>query len=245
LANLTGKQRELFVRDMFSRISVRYDLMNRIMTIGQDVHWREEVINRAALPPHGRLLDLGAGTGDLAFECLRQFPTCRTLATDFTLEMMEVGRARKINADRQKVDWAAADAQILPFPDETFDAVVSGFLLRNLSDVPRSLREQNRVLKHGGRIVCLDTTPPSRSVLSPLIQIYLRTVIPLLGGLIAGQREAYQYLPASTESFLEPERLAARLMAAGFHGVGFRRLMFGVIAIHWGLKIMDGGKADE
>ena len=245
MANLSGERRSLFVRDMFSRIADRYDLMNRIMTAGQDIHWRKEVITRAALPLNGRLLDLGAGTGDLAFECLRQFPTCRTLAADFAPEMMNVGRARRTDAPRQALDWAAADAQQLPFPDGIFDAVVTGFLLRNLSDVPRSLREQYRVLKPGGRIVCLDTTPPPQSALSPLIHFYLRIIIPFLGGLIAGQREAYQYLPASTESFLEPEQLAARLMAAGFQRVGFRRVMFGVVAIHWGLKIMDGGQADE
>jgi demethylmenaquinone methyltransferase/2-methoxy-6-polyprenyl-1,4-benzoquinol methylase len=245
VANLTGERRARFVQDMFSRIAARYDLMNRIMTAGQDVHWRKEVIRRAALPPNGRLLDLGAGTGDLAFECLRQFPTCRALAADFTLEMMNVGRAHSMDAPRQTVDWVAADAQRLPYPDETFDAVVSGFLLRNLGDVPKSLREQYRVLKPGGRIVCLDTTPPPHSALSPLINFYLRIVIPFLGGLIAGQREAYQYLPASTDSFLEPERLAVRLMAAGFQRVGFRRKMFGAIAIHWGIKIRNGGKTNE
>jgi demethylmenaquinone methyltransferase/2-methoxy-6-polyprenyl-1,4-benzoquinol methylase len=245
VANLSGDRRARYVQDMFSRIARRYDLMNRVMTAGQDVRWREEVISRATIPPKGRLLDLGAGTGDLAFEGLRQVPTCRALAADFTLEMMNVGRDSRTSASRQTVDWAAADAQCLPFPDETFDAVVSAFLLRNVSDVPNSLKEQYRVLKPGGRIVCLDTTPPPHSALSPLIYFYLRIVIPLLGGLIAGQREAYQYLPASTENFLEAERLAARLMSAGFQHVGFRRRMFGAVAIHWGLKIRAGGKANE
>jgi len=245
VANLTGDERARYVQDMFSRIAPRYDLMNRVMTAGQDVHWRKEVISRAAIPPYGRLLDLGTGTGDLSAEGLRQVPTCRALAADFTLEMMHIGRANPHYASRQQVNWVAADAQLLPFADETFDAVVSGFLLRNVSDVLKSLREQYRVLKPGGRIICLDTTPPPRSVWSPLIHFHLRRVIPTLGGLIAGQREAYQYLPASTESFLAPERLAARLLAAGFQRVGFHRRMFGAIAIHWGIKIRDGGKANE
>jgi demethylmenaquinone methyltransferase/2-methoxy-6-polyprenyl-1,4-benzoquinol methylase len=237
LANLAGNERARYVQEMFTHIAKRYDLMNHIMTAGQDVHWRQEVISRAAIPSNGRLLDLGAGTGDLASEALRQASTCRALAADFTLEMMRTGWTHPRNDSYRQLEWTAADAQYLPFADETFDAVVSGFLLRNVSDVLKSLTEQYRVLKPGGRIVCLDTTPPPHSILSPLIHFYLRTIIPWLGSLIARQREAYQYLPASTESFLEPERLAVRLITAGFQRVGFQRKMFGAIAIHWGLKI--------
>jgi demethylmenaquinone methyltransferase / 2-methoxy-6-polyprenyl-1,4-benzoquinol methylase len=147
--------------------------------------------------------------------------------------MMRVGQDR---FDGAEISWAAADAGCLPFPSETFDAVVSGFLLRNLSDLDRSLREQYRVLKPGGRIVTLDTTPPPAGMLAPLIRFHLHTVIPTLGQWIAGQAEAYQYLPDSTEGFLEPERLAGRLLDAGFYQAGFQRLMFGTVAIHWGIK---------
>ena len=125
----------------------------------------------------------------------------------------------------------------LPFPDESFDAVVSGFLLRNVIDLPLSLSEQYRVLKPGGWIVSLDTTPPPDSPLAPLIRIHLHTVIPTLGRLLTGQEEAYVYLPDSTEGFLEPEQLAARLFSTGFRQVAFRRLMFGTVAIHWGQKM--------
>jgi demethylmenaquinone methyltransferase/2-methoxy-6-polyprenyl-1,4-benzoquinol methylase len=218
---------------MFAQIAPRYDLMNRLMTAGQDVAWRKEVIRLAGLPPQGSLLDLGTGTGDLAAEALRQRPGARVTAADFTLEMMRVGMSKP---DRRNLSWAGADALHLPFPGTDFDAVISGFLMRNVGDLPEALREQYRVLKPGGRIVVLDTTPPPGGLLGPLIRFHLHTIIPALGKLLTGAKEAYQYLPDSTESFLPPEIFSARLQAAGFEAVGFRQLMFGTVAIYWGVK---------
>jgi demethylmenaquinone methyltransferase / 2-methoxy-6-polyprenyl-1,4-benzoquinol methylase len=179
------------------------------------------------------LLDLGAGTGDLAQEALHQYPDCRPTAADFTLGMMRTGRARP---GASCIYWSAADAQSLPFPDRTFDALVSGFLLRNVSDIRQSLREQHRVLKPGGRLVVLDTTRPPSGILSPLINIHLHTVIPALGQVISGEPDAYRYLPDSTEAFLAAEQLAERMLSAGFRKVGFRRMMLDTVAIHWGEK---------
>ena len=224
--------RARYVRDVFERIAPRYDLMNRLMTGGQDQSWRREVIRRARLSGGARLLDLGAGTGDLGREAMRQAPeVCATLA-DFSTGMIATGKTRPGPA----LDWSAADALNLPFADCTFDAVVSGFLLRNVVDVPRALAEQRRVLKPGGRIVALDTTRPVRSALTLLIWTHMHLVIPTLGWLLTGQRDAYRYLPNSTESFLRAEELAVRMIMAGFCMVGYRRLNFGTIAIHWGEK---------
>lgn len=206
--------------------------MNRLMTGGQDVRWRRMVIRRARLSPGERLLDLGAGTGDLAREALRQQPACRPLAADFTLGMMRAGQRLPGPALR----WSAADALHLPFPDDTFDALVSGFLLRNVADLDAALREQRRVLRPGGRFVALDTTRPRRSLLAPLISFHMHRVIPFLGGLLTGSRDAYTYLPTSSERFLLAEDLQARITAAGFRQVEFRRLNFGTVALHWGLK---------
>ena len=221
---------------MFARIARRYDLMNRLMTAGQDHRWRQEVIRRVALPTGGRLLDIGAGTGDLAREALRQYPDCHPVAADFTLEMMRVGKNR---VTLSRLGWSAADALCLPFLSGVFDAVISGFLLRNVSDIQGALREQHRVLAPGGSIVVLDTTRPPHNLLSPMINFHLHTVIPALGQVVTGSREAYTYLPETTGSFLEAEKLAAQMVQAGFREVGFRRLMFGTIAIHWGKKMRD------
>jgi demethylmenaquinone methyltransferase/2-methoxy-6-polyprenyl-1,4-benzoquinol methylase len=237
LANLTGAARQRYVQEMFTQIAHRYDLMNRLMTAGQDVRWRKEVIRLAQLPARGRLLDLGAGTGDLAREVLHRYPDSRVVAADFTLEMMRVGRGRHAD-DRAsaQMNWTAADALCLPYQAESFDAVVSGFLMRNVSDVRLSLREQYRLLKPGGRIVILDTAPPPDNLLLPFLRFHLHTVIPTLGRWISGQAEAYHYLPDSTEAFLHPQQMALRLVEAGFRNVSFQLKMFATIAILWGEK---------
>jgi len=233
VTHLKGVDRARYVQRMFGRIAGRYDVMNRLMTGGQDVRWRRHVIDLARLPAGGRLLDLGTGTGDLAFEALRRDPSLMPVGGDFTLEMMRVGRRRP---QGEAVRWAGIDALHLPFSANHFDAVTSGYLMRNVVDVRQAWAEQYRVLKPGGRVVCLDTTPPPRSLLRPFIQFHLHVIIPTLGRLIAGASDAYTYLPDSTEGFLPAERLAERLTQAGFKDVGFRRLMFGTMAIHWGTK---------
>jgi demethylmenaquinone methyltransferase / 2-methoxy-6-polyprenyl-1,4-benzoquinol methylase len=231
MTQLSGQEKSHYVQGIFTRIAGRYDLMNRLMTGGQDVAWRKEVIRHAGLHPHVKLLDLGAGTGDLARTAAAQQPTAHITAADFTLEMMRAGRKPD-----DLFGWANADALALPFPAEYFHAVVSGFLMRNVIDSQEALREQYRVLKSGGRIVILDTTRPKRNLLSPFIWLHMHVVIPALGTLLSGQSDAYTYLPDSTEAFLSAEELASRMAAAGFGEVGFKRLMFGTIAIHWGVK---------
>ena len=239
MTRLTGTERAAYVQSMFARIAGRYDLMNRLMTAGQDVGWRRLTLDLAQLPRKGRLLDLGTGTGELALEALRREPELDVVGGDFTVEMMRVGQARP---NGRRVAWAGTNALNLPFPANTFDAVTSGYLMRNVVDVRQAWREQYRVLKPGGRVVCLDTTPPSRnptgtfSLLRPFINFHLHVVIPGLGRLVAGESEAYTYLPDSTENFLPAERLAERLTEAGFKAVQFRRLMLGTMAIHWATK---------
>ena len=233
MTHLTGAERAAYVQSMFARIARRYDLMNRLMTGGQDVRWRRQVIDLAQLPRGGKLLDLGSGTGDLATEALRRDASLQVVGGDFTLEMMRVGCERP---NGHLVRWAGTDALNLPFPDNAFDAVVSGYLMRNVIDVRRAWAEQYRVIKPGGRVVCLDTTPPPRNLLHPLIHFHLHVVIPALGQLIAGASDAYTYLPDSTENFLLAETLAGRMAEAGFKDARFKRLMFGTMAIHWGVK---------
>jgi demethylmenaquinone methyltransferase / 2-methoxy-6-polyprenyl-1,4-benzoquinol methylase len=231
LTDLPPAERAAYVQQMFGRIARRYDLLNRIMTAGQDVRWRREVVHRLRPRAGGRYLDLGAGTGDLAFEIGRQAPGAVCVAADFSIEMIRVGRSR--TSGRQPA-WVVADALNLPFAEHSLDGMVSGFLLRNVADLGRALREQLRVLRPGANWVALDTTPPPKGLLRPLIEFHLHRIIPFLGRLLAGEAEAYSYLPNSTESFLEPEHMAGRLADAGLKGVGFGQRMFRTIAIHWG-----------
>jgi len=230
MTRLTGPERVTYVQNMFTQIAKRYDLMNRLMTGGQDIRWRKQVIQLARLNRTSSVLDLGTGTGDLAREALAQAPQAKVIAADFTLEMMRVGQKRG------PLNFSSADALNLPFKDLTFDAVVSGFLMRNVIDLQKAIQEQHRVLRRGGRIVILDTTRPKKNILSPFIWLHMHIVIPALGRLLTGNADAYRYLPETTEGFVTAENLAARMAAAGFKRVNFERFMFGTIAIHWGEK---------
>lgn len=222
------------VQKMFGNIAPRYDLMNRLMTFGRDQQWRKFVVEKANVPDNGMVLDIATGTGDIAFEMRRQKGDAQIIAADFALPMMLVGKNRKWGQD---VLWLGADALNLPLPSSTFDAVVSGFLLRNVPDINRTLAEQWRILKPGGRIVTLDTTPPSNGLLRPLINIHFKFIIPFVGRLITGDSNAYRYLPESTLSFKSADELGTRFEDAGFRDVEYRHFMMGTIAVHWATKL--------
>ena len=241
MANLTGTERARYVQDMFGRIARRYDLMNRTMTAGQDVRWRQRghPAGGAARPwaaarPGRRHRRPGARSAA---------PVARlsaSLAADFTLEMMRVGTAPTASAAVPELPGLIGARPMrsrLPLPAETFDAVVSGFLLRNVSDLALGLSEQHRVLKPGGRLVALDTTPPPHNLLEPLIRFHLHTVIPALGRLDhrAGRR---LHLPARIHRELSASRSGWR--RACWRPVSTRSASTAgcsvPIAIHWGRK---------
>lgn len=236
MAHLEGQERAEYVQDMFARIAGRYDRMNRLMTFGQDMKWRRYVIQQAHLPANGRLLDIATGTGDIALEGLQQTPGLTAVGGDFTIEMMQAGKRLPARA---AILWTAADTLRLPFPDDTFDAVTSGFLMRNVIDVPGAFREQMRVTKPGGRVVVLESSPPKKNLLRPFIKFHLNHVIPTLGRLITGEADAYRYLPDSTQQFQNPEHLAETMRQIGLTAVQYRFFMFGAIAIHTGQKPAD------
>jgi len=233
MSNLTGTEHAKYVQAMFGRIAHRYDLLNRLMTMGQDIGWRKTAIEHLEITAGDIVLDLGSGTGDIAFEAARRHPEAFVVASDFTAEMVMVGKQRP---DGGRVAWVISDAMCLPFASGCAEAVVSGYLLRNVPDVGQALKEQHRALKPGGRAASLDTTPPRDNLLKPVIEFYLRKVIPLLGRLVAGDAEAYTYLPSSTEQFFTAEILTEKFAQAGFTGVDYVRKMFATMAIHWGRK---------
>ena len=234
MAHLQGQERADYVQDMFARVAGRYDLMNRLMTFGQDPHWRRELLRLAATPTHGRLLDVGAGTGDIAYAELQRNPSAQAIGSDFTYEMMAAGVGKQPGLF---LPFVQADTFALPFADNTFDAVVSGFLVRNVVDRVAAFREMARVTRPGGRVVCLETTPPTNALLTPLFKLYFFRIVPLIGGLIASDSQAYSYLPHSTVDFPEPQELARLMEPAGLQHVFFVEKMFGAVAIHVGTKI--------
>ncbi len=220
------------MRAMFGSIAHRYDFMNTLMSFGRDRSWRRRVVELADLPPRGVMLDVGAGTGRISLEASRRFDDARIVAADLTAEMMRIG----MKDCPSQVKWTCADALWLPFPDSTFHAVSSGFLVRNVPDIRRAFSEQLRVVAPGGRVICLDAGPPPENLLKPLMKIHLNTVIPRLGALISGDRSAYRYLPASTQAFKTAREIASIMESVGITGVKFERHMFGTISIVYGRK---------
>ena len=233
MTHLQGPERAQYVQGMFARISARYDLMNRLMTGGRDMAWRREVIRLAQPGPHARLLDVATGTGDILIEALRQQPAVLAVGSDFTFEMMVTGKTK---AGAQAIRWNTADALHLPFPDNTFDAVTSGFGVRNFIDREQAFREQRRVLNTGGRVICLEISKPAKNLLRPFFLFFFTKIVPLAGGLISGQRDAYTYLPQSVNEFLTPDELKLIMERAGLREVKYQRLMLSTVAIHVGIK---------
>jgi demethylmenaquinone methyltransferase/2-methoxy-6-polyprenyl-1,4-benzoquinol methylase len=217
-----------YVAEMFGRIAGRYDFMNSLMTGGMDRGWRRVVAAEALGPLTASVLDVGTGTGKLAQAILKAAPATRVVGVDFTFGMLRVAP--------RGLRLTAADALRLPFADGHFDAIVSGFLVRNLADVPGGVSEQVRVLQQGGRLVILETTPGPPGLLRPLFRLYFRHLVPVLGGLLAGDATAYTYLPESTLAFLEPDRLADLLRQQGLVDVKVQRLALGSVAVVSGRK---------
>jgi demethylmenaquinone methyltransferase / 2-methoxy-6-polyprenyl-1,4-benzoquinol methylase len=234
-SQLKGQAKADYVQNMFDRIAERYNIMNRLMTAGQDQRWRRFVIQKANIPRDGYVLDLATGTGDIAFEALHSEPTANVIGADFSLPMMHVGQRNTLG---KHVEWCGADAMRLPFVDNSFDAVTSGYLVRNVIDIHQTLSEQLRILKPGGTMVILDTSPPPPSLLRPFIKIHLKYVIPFMGRLISGKNgaDAYQYLPESTQSFKTPYELATIMREVGLQNVDYKTFMFSTMAVHWGTK---------
>jgi demethylmenaquinone methyltransferase/2-methoxy-6-polyprenyl-1,4-benzoquinol methylase len=223
------------VRGMFDRIAGVYDLMNSTMTAGLHHQWRQRAVDRAEIGPGSDALDVCCGTGDLALELRRRIgPDGRVVGCDFSEPMLELAR-RKSGDQGLPAEFGWADALDLPYGDASFDAVTIGFGARNLADLERGIAEMTRVLRPGGRLVILEISRPYRQPLAGFYSLWFDRLVPVLGTL-AGDPDAYSYLPDSVRTFPAPERLAGMLDAAGLAQIRWLLLAGGIIAIHSGRK---------
>jgi demethylmenaquinone methyltransferase/2-methoxy-6-polyprenyl-1,4-benzoquinol methylase len=217
---------------MFGAIADRYDLMNWVMTMGQDQRWRRHAAELATVKAGDVALDVATGTGDLAVElATRVAPNGHVVGMDFCEPMLDVAR-KKFAESSLPLVFELGEALALKYPDASFDAVTCGFGLRNLEDRLGGLKEMARVLKPGRRVVILDLTPPTNAI----ARHYMDDVIPRLGQILARAREAYTYLPESVRDFPDAPTLGRMMQAAGLRRVTYRLLNIGTIALHWGVK---------
>ena len=219
---------------MFGAIAARYDLMNRLMTLGMDGGWRRQAAEAAGLAPGERVLDACCGTGDLAIALARAYPACEVVGLDFTAAMVARARLKATTLPAAHLSFVQGDLLRLPFADGEFAAVTVSWGVRNVPDVPRAFAEMKRVTRPGGRVVCLESTQPPEGPGGGLIRLWMARVVPLLGGLVSGDPSAYAYLPASVEAFPRVAELAAIMAAAGLERVRYRRFGLGAVALHMG-----------
>jgi demethylmenaquinone methyltransferase / 2-methoxy-6-polyprenyl-1,4-benzoquinol methylase len=236
MAHTHGRERAHFVRSMFSRIARRYDLMNTLMTGGMDRGWRDAAVDAADPPVRGRALDVGTGTAGLALALAKRITEGRVVGVDFAEPMLRSGHVRLRRSHYGgRVQLLLADVLELPLDADVFDCAATAFTVRNVPDVIEAFAEMRRVLRPGGRLVCLEITRP-RTILGPLFALYFRHVVPLVGRLVAGDAEAYRYLPESAYAFLDAPHLAGAMRSAGLVNVRYRFLGMGTVALHVGEK---------
>lgn len=229
-----GVLEEAQVRAMFDRIAGLYDRMNSVMTAGLHHAWRRRAADLARLSPGDRALDVATGTGDLALElAARVGPAGTVLAGDFSERMLDLARRKALELGVANVRFEPANAMALPYGDGEFAAATVGFGARNFSDLDQGLREMVRVVRPGGRVVVLEITTPTRPPLSSFFELWFDRLVPALGR-VAGDAQAYRYLPDSVRRFPGPHELAGRLWEAGLEEVRYVLTAGGIIALHAG-----------
>jgi len=222
------------VRAVFDSVAGRYDLMNDLMSAGIHRWWKAEMVAWLNPRPGHRLVDVAGGTGDIARLALpRLAPGGSVAICDATPDMLEIGRERAIDDGiLAGIEWLGGDAEALPFADRSFDLYTIAFGLRNVTRIERALAEARRVLKPGGRFLCLEFTPAISPLLQPLYDLYSFAFLPLLGQIVTGDRDAYTYLVESIRRFPAQSELSDMITAAGLGRVRYRNLTAGVAALH-------------
>lgn len=232
-----GKQP--YVQRLFGRIARIYDLMNRLMSLGLDRYWRAFAARYLALATGELGLDLGTGTADLSIAVIRcSGPGTRMIGMDITPEMLDQGRIKLAHLGLQdRIELRVGDAEHIDLPDNSVDGCCSAFTVRNLTDIHQGFREMLRVVRPGGRVVCLEISHPPGRIFGALFYFYFYKLAPLFGTIIGKAFEEYNYLPHSLTSFPDAPALQAIMEEVGWSEVHFYRLTGGIVAVHVGTKL--------
>jgi len=230
-------EKKEYVRDKFSAISRRYDLLNNLLSMQIDRYWRWKTTRLLKDFPSGPVLDLCAGTLPLSLELTRQAKKRQVLAVDFCEDMLKSG-IQTLPADdrKERIFPVCGDGEEIPAPADTFYGCTVAFGVRNLARTLKGLQEMHRVLRPGGRLLILEFSRPTNPVIKPLYFFYLNRVLPFVAGLVSGDKEAYEYLASSIAAFYEPEELLAMMRQAGFAQVERRPMTFGIVSLYIGRK---------
>ncbi len=233
-----AEEKPRLVHNVFTSVARRYDLMNDLMSAGIHRLWKEALVDWLAPRPGMRVLDLAGGTGDIAFRILRRTRgLAEVTVCDLTEAMLVEGRRRAAAQGFDSIEWVVGDAERLPFGPRIFDACTIAFGIRNVTHIDRALAEAFRVLRPGGRFLCLEFSHVAVPALRRLYDAYSFTVIPPLGEIVTGDRASYQYLVESIRRFPDQESFAEIMRAAGFARVKWRNLSMGVAALHSGWRL--------
>jgi demethylmenaquinone methyltransferase / 2-methoxy-6-polyprenyl-1,4-benzoquinol methylase len=226
------------VAGMFNSIAGKYDFLNHFLSLHIDKIWRKKAIRFLKSSSPQKILDIATGTGDLAIASLRLKPL-KVVGIDISEKMIQIGKEKVSKIPYgNKIEFVLAQAEKIPFEENSFDAVISGFGVRNFSDLNEGLKEANRVLKPGGPLVILEFSKPSSYVAGTLYKLYFSKILPVLGGWISGDRNAYVYLPQSVKVFSEGKEFLAIMQDAGFKECSLQRLTFGICTIYRGYKML-------
>lgn len=226
------------VHGVFTRVASRYDIMNDVMSVGIHRLWKDGMMDWLAPRPGQRLLDVAGGTGDIAFRFLKRAPGASAMVLDMTESMLVEGRRRaEAESLADRLDWVAGDAMALPFADNSFDVYTISFGIRNVTRVQDALTEAFRVLRPGGRLMVLEFSQLPNAAMQKAYDLYSFNVIPVMGQIVAGDRDSYQYLVESIRKFPDQETFKSMIERAGFGLVKYRNLSMGVAALHSGWKI--------
>jgi demethylmenaquinone methyltransferase/2-methoxy-6-polyprenyl-1,4-benzoquinol methylase len=223
---------------MFSSIAHRYDILNRLLSFGRDQYWRRFAVKQLSNEKNGKFLDVATGTGDVAIEIVKQHArNARVIGVDFSEQMLERGREKISTMGYEGlITFQYGDGTSLPFGDNTFNASIIAFGIRNIPDYHKGIQEMARVVKDGGKVIILEFTSAQSRFFQWLFRFYLKKVLPFIGGLISGRKSAYTYLSRSVMDFPNPEELKKIMEESGLKKVTYYPLTFSIVTVHVGTK---------